>query len=271
MKSLRKTSIVLRSVLSSWLLLCSWLAHPVAADPVAPVQRQKDLPPLKVQIDKAKVDLEAHQLEVKMSRKAGRIEITVYDFDMAPIAEETLDFSGRPAGATLLVRWKPKTDEPVGKIELMAYDAYDYYTGVQIVPWQLSIPHEDVTFATNSAKLEPEQEPKLEEAYKLVQEALVKHKSLGQITLFIAGHTDTMGSDQHNLDLSRQRALAIAAWFRKRGLGVSIMYAGFGEHSQLVKTEDEIGEPRNRRVDYVLSVELPRYKTSNRIPPWRKL
>jgi len=168
------------------------------------------------------------------------------------------------------VRWQPKNDEPVGKIEIMAYDAYDYYTGVKIVPWQLSIPHEEVTFATNSAKLDPEQEPKLEEAYKLVQEALAKHKSLGQITLFIAGHTDTMGSDQHNLDLSKQRALSIAAWFRKRGIGVPIMYAGFGEHSPLVRTEDEVDEPKNRRVDYVLSIDLPRYK-SNRVPPWKKI
>lgn len=266
MKSLCKALIALGIV-----LLGSWLADPVAADPVSQPQKQKDLPPLKVLIDKSKVDLDAHQLEVKMSRKAGRIELTVYDVDNAPIAEETLDFTGRPAGATLLVRWKPKNNEPVGKIELMAYDAYDYYTGVMIVPWQLSIPHEDVSFATNSAKLEPDQEPKLEEAYKLVQAALEKHKSLGQITLFIAGHTDTVASDQHNLELSRQRALAIAAWFRKRGLGVPIMYAGFGEHSPLVKTADDVEEPRNRRVDYVLSVELPRYKTSNRIPPWRKI
>jgi len=266
----------MKSLLKSLIALCitvlsSWPAYPVSADPAPEPRRQKDLPPLKVLIDKAKVDLDAHQLEVKMSRKAGRIELTVYDVDNAPIAEEQIDFSGRPAGATLVVRWKPKNDELVGKIELMAYDAYDYYTGVMIVPWQLSIPHEDVTFATNSAKLEPDQEPKLEEAYKLVQEALVKHKSLGLITLFIAGHTDTVASEQHNLELSRQRALAIASWFRKRGLGVPIMYAGFGERSLLVKTEDEIDEPRNRRVDYVLSVELPRYKTSNRIPPWRKI
>jgi hypothetical protein len=49
------------------------------------------------------------------------------------------------------------------------------------------------------------------------------------------------------------------------------MYAGFGEHSLLVKTEDEVDESKKRRVDYVLSIEPPRYETSNSIPPWRKI
>jgi hypothetical protein len=38
-----------------------------------------------------------------------------------------------------------------------------------------------------------------------------------------------------------------------------------------VKTEDEVDEPRNRRADYILSIESPRFKTKGTIPTWKKL
>ncbi len=232
---------------------------------------EKKLPPLKVSIDKAKVDLDDHRLEVKLSREAASVKIKVWGESGAVLADEEHDFSGKAAGAALLVTWKPSSDEKVAKIHVFGYDAHGYYSGVAIVPWALSIPHEEVNFETNSAKIRESEVPKLEASYKLVTEALAKHQNLGTITLFIAGHTDTVGTAAHNQALSRRRAQTIAAWFRKRGLKIPVAYEGFGESSPLVKTKDEVAEARNRRVDYVLSVEEPRFKTRSGKPAWKRV
>src|SRR3954471_24803022 len=103
---------------------------------------------LKVAVDKSKVDMKAHRLEVKMSRPAGKVKITVYDESNAVLADEEQDFSGRAGGTPLIVTWKPSSDAAVGKIELRAYDAQGNWVGVELAPWFVNIPHDDVNFKT---------------------------------------------------------------------------------------------------------------------------
>jgi outer membrane protein OmpA-like peptidoglycan-associated protein len=127
-----------------------------------------------------------------------------------------------------------------------------------IIPWSLSVPHEEVNFETDSDVIRPSEVPKLEASLLLIKDALAKHGDLGKITLFVVGHTDTVGTAEHNLTLSRKRARTIASWFRGRGAGLPIAYEGMGESALLVKTADQVDEPRNRRVDYILALEPPR-------------
>jgi outer membrane protein OmpA-like peptidoglycan-associated protein len=232
---------------------------------------EQKLPPLEVVLDKAKVDLERHRLELRMSRKAGHVEIKVWDASGLLLAEEDHDFDGRPANSTLVVTWSPRTAEPVAKIEVYAHDAEGYYKGIAIIPWSLEIPHEEVNFETNSDAIRPGEEPKLAASLELIRAAIAEHQDLGPITLFIAGHTDTRGSADHNLDLSRRRARAIGRWFKSHAVGVPVAYEGFGENSLKVKTADEVDEERNRRVDYVLSIEAPRLKSSGAAAAWKRL
>lgn len=226
--------------------------------------------PLEVTIDKSTVDLEKRRLEVRMSRPAGHVRIKVLTADGGLLADDDIDFKGQPANARLVVTWKPLSDEPVARIEVYAYDVDDNYKGIAIVPWSLEIPHEEVNFETNSAVIRAEEEPKLERSLEAIREAFEQHKELGNVTLFIAGHTDTRGSAEHNRNLSRQRARAIATWFRNHGLTLPIAYEGFGEHALKVPTADEVDEPRNRRVDYVLAVEPPRLKSDKPVA-WKRL
>lgn len=236
------------------------------------LDEKKEAPrvPLEVTIDRNAVDLEKHRFEVRMSRPAGHVRFKVLATSGAIIAQDDIDFSGRPAGAKLVVTWTPNSDEPVARIEVYAYDVDDYYKGIAIIPWSLEIPHEEANFETNSATIRPKEEPKLQKSLESIQAAFDEHKELGNITLFIAGHTDTRGSAEHNRNLSRQRARAIAQWFRSHGLKIPIAYEGFGEHALKVKTDDEVDEPRNRRVDYVLAIEPPRLKSA-RPAAWKKL
>lgn len=245
----------------------AWASVP----PVALDASDRQKAPLEVQIDKRKVDLEKHQLAVRMSRPAGHVRIEVTDADGGVIAEDEIDFSGAPAGKWLVVRWQPKTRQPVARIEVYAYDADGYYKGIAIVPWSLEIPHEEVLFETNSSDIVPEEEPKLEASRDLIRQAFDRHKELGNVALFIAGHTDTRGSAEHNRTLSRRRAQAIATWFRNNGIRIPIFYEGFGEHVLEVKTGDEVDEQRNRRVDYVLAVEPPTLQSTGASAAWKRL
>lgn len=245
----------------------------VVATAAAPSARAAGSP-LKVQVDKSKVDLKQHRLEVKMSHPAGKVKIQVFSDSEAPLADEEQDFTGRPAGAPLVVTWTPSSDAPVARIEVHAYDAQGNWVGVELAPWFVPIPHEDVNFRTGSSDIDEPETPKLEAAYTKLQEVLAKDTAHGRmhpgITLYIAGHTDTVGSAAHNLKLSQDRARSIASWFRKRGVKLPISFEGFGETSPEVKTADNVDEPRNRRVDYVLSDGPPTYSAAFK-PSWKRI
>jgi outer membrane protein OmpA-like peptidoglycan-associated protein len=252
------------------------LAVGLSAPSVASAAAKKAVPAsaLRVQVDKSKVDLKEHRLEVRMSLPAAKVKIVVYSDSDAVLADEEHDFSGRPAGSPLIVTWTPSSDAPVGRIDLRAYDATGAWSGVELAPWFVPIPHEDVNFTTGSSDIQPGEAPKLEAAYAKLDEVLAKDKEHGRmhpgITLYIAGHTDTVGSSSSNLKLSQDRARSIAAWFRKRGVHLPISYEGFGETSLAVKTADNVDEVRNRRADYVLSDGPPSYSAAFR-PSWKRI
>jgi len=226
--------------------------------------------PLRLALDKSRVDLKEHHLELTASRPLVRVTLKVTGDSGAVIADVDRDLGSYPAGKPLVVEWQPSSDEPVARIEVFVYDADGYYKGVALTPWSVFVPHEEVTFRTDSAVIDDPQKPKLEASYARITEALAKHADL-HVTLFFAGHTDTVGDAGYNLRLSRQRAQSIATWFRARGLRIPIAFEGFGEYALAVKTADEVDEPRNRRVDYILSVDEPVFKSSGARPSWHRI
>ena len=66
----------------------------------------------------------------------------------------------------------------------------------------------------------------------------------------VIGHTDTVGNDQVNDALSRQRAETVRAALIDRGIAPENMAAiGRGKREPVVPTADGVSEPRNRRVE----------------------
>jgi outer membrane protein OmpA-like peptidoglycan-associated protein len=227
--------------------------------------------PLRVELDKSRVDLPARKLEVRMNHAPGHIEVKVFGAaGDAPLVETDHDFHGHAPGETLTVTW-PDPGGEVARIDVRAYDSDGAYVGYALTPWSISIPHDDVNFATDSATITAGEAPKLEASLKLIGDALVRYREMGAIKLFIAGRTDTVGGREYNLKLSQRRAQAIASWFRKHGLKAPILFEGFGEQAPLVPTPDQTDEPRNRRADYFLSVDEPAVKTTGFRPSWKRL
>jgi len=68
--------------------------------------------------------------------------------------------------------------------------------------------------------------------------------------IIVVGHTDRVGSVTYNDGLSLRRAGRVRVQLEKVGIpSEQIQVAGRGEREPLVPTEDEVAEPRNRRVE----------------------
>jgi outer membrane protein OmpA-like peptidoglycan-associated protein len=259
------------------LLLCLALGLvPAAAVLFQPVKAASEpgsgarLPPLELRIDPNDVDIEGGQLTARLSRPAAKLNVKVLDAGGAVLAEVEQAFDGAAAGTPLLVRWQPARGT-VARIEVFGHDTSGYYKGIAITPWSFEVPHEDVIFETDSAQVSAAEEKKLAASLRLIHQELPRARHLGTVTLFILAHTDTVGSAEYNQALSTRRAQAIARWFRGHGLKIPMAYDGMGESMLEVKTADEVDEPRNRRVDYMLGVEPPRFKQSKVSPAWKKI
>ncbi|WP_347402456.1 OmpA family protein [Corallococcus macrosporus] len=225
--------------------------------------------PLKLMVRPEDVDVPGRKLRFTLSRPAAKTEVTVtMDTGKTAFAGD-VDFKGAPAGTPLEVKWLP-AEGKVMHIRLRAYDTSDFYTGVDLYPWQVDIPHEEVTFASGRSDVPPAEKGKLDASYKSITEALNKYGRWASLRLYVLGHTDTVGSTDDNRELSLKRARSIASYFRQRGLKVPVFYEGFGEQSPAVPTPDETAEAGNRRAEYIIAVEDPSLTNAPFAPRWRK-
>jgi outer membrane protein OmpA-like peptidoglycan-associated protein len=66
----------------------------------------------------------------------------------------------------------------------------------------------------------------------------------------VIGHTDTTGSRNSNVELGLRRASAVRSLLVQTGIStLQIETRSHGEAELLVKTGDNVSEPRNRRVE----------------------
>jgi outer membrane protein OmpA-like peptidoglycan-associated protein len=71
--------------------------------------------------------------------------------------------------------------------------------------------------------------------------------------ILIVGHTDSVGTDAYNLDLSERRALAASAYLQSLGVPASrLQTAGKGESEPVQPNDTEEGRARNRRVEIAI-------------------
>jgi outer membrane protein OmpA-like peptidoglycan-associated protein len=69
----------------------------------------------------------------------------------------------------------------------------------------------------------------------------------------IAGHTDSTGSAEHNMELSRNRALAVAQYLQGQNVALERLAAtGYGETRPIASNDTPEGRAQNRRVEITL-------------------
>ncbi len=103
-----------------------------------------------------------------------------------------------------------------------------------------------IFFDIDSADLRPESTPELERIRAMVAE-------YGK-PLVIEGHTDSTGSDDHNMELSQRRAEAVKAYLVAHGVDAGLLQAvGKGETEPIADNGTDDGRQANRRVKIVVA------------------
>lgn len=211
--------------------------------------------PIEIKISKETVDLVQGNITFSASEAISKVNIKILGEEGRLILDMEKDIDANP-GELVNISFKPP-NETITLVQLRVFDIYGFYNGVDITPFFVEIPHEEVQFEFGKADILPGEESKLVKTFEEVKKALAKFGNEMKPRLYIAGYTDRVGSREYNLDLSERRAMAIARWFINHGFHLKVCYQGFGEDVLAVETEDEIPEPRNRRTIHVLGTQPP--------------
>lgn len=104
----------------------------------------------------------------------------------------------------------------------------------------------DILFATNSADFDAGSMLVLKEFAAFLQ----KNPS---VVIAIQGHTDNVGGEAFNLELSERRANAVENYLIERGISPTRMSSkGFGLSRPVMTNDTEEGRSRNRRTEFVI-------------------
>jgi OOP family OmpA-OmpF porin len=136
--------------------------------------------------------------------------------------------------------------------------AYFYIDDVSVVPEEFvkpdSLPKpvspptelyamKNIQFEFDSYQLVPFYFPELDQLV-----GILKNKPHWNVEL--VGHTDDVGSEEYNVDLSRNRATGVGAYLRAKGIESGrITTTGLGKARPLVNSTDEDSRKINRRVE----------------------
>ena len=108
----------------------------------------------------------------------------------------------------------------------------------------------DVLFDTAKFSLRPEAREKLAKVAGIVS----GHPGL---RLDVEGHTDNVGGDDYNQQLSEQRGSAVRDYLTQQGMAQgSVTTKGFGKTQPIATNETTAGRQQNRRVELVISGEV---------------
>ncbi len=118
------------------------------------------------------------------------------------------------------------------------------YLALQPVPKEKPMVLQDLLFEFGTANIIPESEKSLDELAELLTNNPELH-------IEITGHTDNVGSASYNLNLSRERALAVYNRLVEKGIDPArLSYDGKGDTQPITMNDTEEGRQQNRRVEF---------------------
>lgn len=101
----------------------------------------------------------------------------------------------------------------------------------------------NITFATDSAKI-------AESFHAPLDKLATSFQQYNQNNIEVVGYTDSTGSRQHNMDLSRRRAQSVADYLTTQGVeGSRLSTRGAGPDQPIASNATTDGRAQNRRVE----------------------
>jgi outer membrane protein OmpA-like peptidoglycan-associated protein len=108
--------------------------------------------------------------------------------------------------------------------------------------WHLA----NITFPVDSAEITASAAARLEQALPLILGLENEH-------IVVCGHTDTINSEEYNLDLSRRRAEVVKNYLIGRGVDASLLTAeGYGGSQPIADNAVDEGRMKNRRIELLI-------------------
>ena len=102
---------------------------------------------------------------------------------------------------------------------------------------------EGVNFKSGTAVFTPESQ-------KILDKVAAALGHAPQVKIEVAGYTDAAGNPQKNLELSKQRAQAVAGYLATKGVAAERLSAtGFGQEQPIADNTTPTGRQKNRRVE----------------------
>ncbi len=88
-------------------------------------------------------------------------------------------------------------------------------------------------------------------SYEILDEVVTLMKARGEIRIGVYGHTDNVGADATNLELSKTRAASVVKYLVSKGIADRRLESeGFGESKPVTSNATPAGRAKNRRVDF---------------------
>jgi len=174
----------------------------------------------------------------------------VYEPDHVLVLDQTLlgadAVAGLAEGGLLLVDSEGGPEELASRYERFRVATVDAKAIGEGLAQTGHIALYGLTFASDSASLDPGSQPTLVQMAKVLGEQPA-------LKVYIVGHTDSTGNLAHNLDLSQRRAEAVVAALAKdyHIAPTRLLAKGMASFAPVASNDDESGRARNRRVELV--------------------
>jgi outer membrane protein OmpA-like peptidoglycan-associated protein len=105
----------------------------------------------------------------------------------------------------------------------------------------------NITFATGSADLNAN-------FFSVLDSVALVLKEYDKTIIDVAGHTDSVGSDQVNQALSERRASTVGSYLKAKGISEQrVATVGYGKNHPVASNDTPDGRQQNRRVELTLT------------------
>ncbi len=105
---------------------------------------------------------------------------------------------------------------------------------------------EGILFDFDSAQLRPDVKQEIEDLASVLKE-------YEETEIIFAGHTDSVGDEDYNQELSLNRAKSVALYTAEQGVDATrFQIVGYGEEQPIADNSTEYGRQQNRRVEIAI-------------------
>lgn len=122
------------------------------------------------------------------------------------------------------------------------------YPGVEVD--EVGCPIKNQVLVLNNVHFEFDRADLLPDSRNLLTKVAKSLLDQPELRIEVAGHTDSMGSDDYNMRLSKARAASVRQYLVNQGVPAANIYSrGYGERQPVASNESDAGRAQNRRVE----------------------